>query len=78
MQVSGRLPTLFDAFARKESHESWKGYQPRTNVLNDDKKDDLIADSHSILARWRNHFSQLLNVHELMMLGRRKYTQQNR
>ena len=23
----------------------------------------MVADSHSILARWRNHFSQLLNVH---------------
>ena len=23
----------------------------------------MVADSHSILAKWRNHFSQLLNVH---------------
>jgi hypothetical protein len=23
----------------------------------------LVTDSHSILARWRNHFSQPLNVH---------------
>jgi len=23
----------------------------------------LVADSHSILARWRNNFSQLLNIH---------------
>jgi hypothetical protein len=23
----------------------------------------LVIDCHSILARWRNHFSQLLNVH---------------
>ena len=28
-----------------------------------DDKGDLVADSHSILARWRNYFSQLLNVH---------------
>jgi hypothetical protein len=27
-----------------------------------DEKGDLVADSHSILARWRNHFSQLLCV----------------
>jgi hypothetical protein len=27
-----------------------------------DEKGDLVADSHSFLARWRNHFSQLLNV----------------
>ena len=28
-----------------------------------DDKGDLVADSHSILVRWRNYFSQLLNVH---------------
>ena len=39
-----------------------KGYQPRTNIVNGEKG-DLVADAHSILARWRNHFSQLLNVH---------------
>jgi hypothetical protein len=39
-----------------------KGYQPRTNIVKDGKG-DLITDSQSILARWRNHVSQLLNVH---------------
>jgi hypothetical protein len=39
-----------------------RGYQPTTNVVKDEKG-DLLADSHSILARRRNHFSQLLNVH---------------
>ena len=29
-----------------------KSYQPRTNIVKDDK-DDMVADSHSILARWR-------------------------
>jgi hypothetical protein len=33
-----------------------KGYQPRTNIVKDEKG-DLVADSYSILARWRNHFS---------------------
>jgi len=28
-----------------------------------DKKGDLVTDCHSLVARWRNHFSQLLNVH---------------
>ena len=28
-----------------------------------DEKGDLVADSRSILGRWRNYFSQLLNVH---------------
>jgi len=27
-----------------------------------DEKSDLVADSHSIVARWRNYFSQLFNV----------------
>jgi hypothetical protein len=42
-------------------HEFKKGYQPRTNIVKDETG-DLVADCHSILARWRNHFSQLLNV----------------
>jgi hypothetical protein len=39
-----------------------KGYQPRTRIVKDEKG-DLVADSHSIMARWRNYFSWLLNVH---------------
>jgi len=39
-----------------------KGYQPRTNVVNDEKG-DLVTDYHSILARRRKYFSQLLNIH---------------
>ena len=39
-----------------------KGYQPRTNIVKDDKG-DLVADSHSIFARWRNCFAQILNVY---------------
>jgi len=30
-----------------------------------DEKDDLFADSHSVLTRWRKYFSQLLDVHEV-------------
>ena len=37
------------------------GYQPRTNLVKDEKV-DLVTDSHSILSRWRNNFSQLFNV----------------
>ena len=33
-----------------------KGYQPRTTTVKDEKG-DLVADSHSIMARWRNCFS---------------------
>jgi len=41
-----------------------KGYRPRTDIVKN-KKSDLVADSHSILARWKNHFSQLLNTHRI-------------
>jgi hypothetical protein len=39
-----------------------KGYQPRTIIVKDEIG-YLVKDFYSILARWRNHFSQLLDVH---------------
>jgi len=53
-----------------------KGYQPRCNIVKDEKG-DLMADSHSIVARWRNYFSQLFNVHvfEEFWAGRSKKPQ---
>jgi hypothetical protein len=39
-----------------------KGYQPRTRIVKDEKG-DLVADSHIIMVRWRNYFSQILNLH---------------
>ena len=39
-----------------------KSYQPRINIVKEEKG-DLVQESHSILARWRDHFSQLLNEH---------------
>jgi hypothetical protein len=32
-----------------------------------DENGDLLADSHNILNRWKNYFSQLLNVHNFSM-----------
>ena len=45
-----------------------KGYQPICNVVKDEKG-DLVADSHSIVGRWRNYFSQLFNVHGVKEVG---------
>jgi hypothetical protein len=45
-------------------NEFKRGYKPRNNLLKDEN-DDLLADSHSILNRWKNYFSQLLNVHNV-------------
>ena len=45
-----------------------RGYQPRCNIVKDEKG-DLIADSHSIVARWRKYLSQLFNVHGVKDVG---------
>ena len=45
-----------------------KGYQPRCKIVKDEKG-DLMADSHSIVARWRNNFSELSNVHGVKDVG---------
>jgi hypothetical protein len=39
-----------------------KGYQPRTNVIKNEKG-DLVTNCHNIWAIWRKHLFQLLNVH---------------
>jgi len=40
------------------------GYQPRINRVKNEEV-DLVAVSHNILSRWRNHFSQLLNIYRV-------------
>ena len=43
-----------------------KGYQSKSNIyVVMGEKGDLVTGSHSILASWRNHFSQLLNGHDV-------------
>jgi hypothetical protein len=39
-----------------------RGCQHRSNLVKDDTG-DMFSDFHSILNRWKNCFSQLLNVH---------------
>jgi hypothetical protein len=46
---------------RTRINEFMRGYQPRSNLLKD-ANGDLLADSHNILNRSKNLFSQLLNV----------------
>jgi len=45
-----------------------KGYQPRCIIVKDEKG-DLVEDSHGIVARWRNYFYQLFNVHDVKDVG---------
>jgi hypothetical protein len=42
-------------------NEFQKGYQTRSNFVKDENG-DLLADSNTILNRWKSYFSQLLNV----------------
>jgi hypothetical protein len=43
-------------------HEFKKGYQPKTNLV-EDERCSLLAGPHTILNRWKNYFCQMLNVH---------------
>ena len=45
-----------------------KGYQLRCNIVKVEKG-DLLADSHSIVVRWRKHFSQPFNKHGFKDVG---------
>ena len=40
----------------RDIHDFKKGYEPRNNIVKDESC-DLFANSHSILARWKNYFS---------------------
>jgi hypothetical protein len=59
LQTNSKTNNIRDLYRGINDFET--GYQPRTNIAKDEN-DDLLTDSHCILARWRNHFSQLLNV----------------
>jgi hypothetical protein len=76
LETNSKMKNIRDLY--RGVNDFKKGYQPTTNIVKDEKG-DLIADSHNILPRWRNYFSQLLNARYigLIMLGRQQYTQQN-
>jgi hypothetical protein len=49
-----------------------RGQQRRNNVVEDENV-DFLANSHNILSRWENYFSQLLNVLSVMLADRNVY-----
>jgi len=57
LTVRPRISDLYRGFS-----DFKKGYQPRTNMVKDENS-DVVTGSYSILAKWRNHFSHILNVH---------------
>jgi len=60
LETNSKIKNIRDLY--RGINDFKKGYQPRTNIAKDDNG-DFIADSHSILARWRNYFTQILNLH---------------
>jgi hypothetical protein len=49
-------------------NEFKRGCQPRSNFVTDENG-DLLADSNTILNRWKSYFYQLLNVHNVSDIG---------
>jgi hypothetical protein len=45
-------------------HEFMRGYQPRNKLVKAEYV-DLLEDYHNILNRWKNYFSQLLNMQSI-------------
>ena len=60
LETNSKINKIRDLY--RDINDMKKGYQPRTRIVKDER-DDLVADSHSIMVRWRNYFSQILNVH---------------
>ena len=48
-----------------------KSYHLRTKMVRDGKGDQ-VTDLHSVLGRWGNHFSQLLNVYGVIGVRQRE------
>jgi hypothetical protein len=59
MEFNSKNKNIRDLY--KGITEYKKGYQPKTNLVKDERG-DLLADPYKILTRWNNYFCQLLNV----------------
>ena len=74
IKTSSKIKTIRDMHMANSDLKM--GYQTRTNIVME-KKDNLVTDSHSIFAKWRNHFSQLFNVHGVTDIRRHIHIQHN-
>ena len=54
LETNSKIKNIRDLY--RVINDMKKGYQPRTRIVKDEKC-DLVTDSHSIMARWRNYFS---------------------
>jgi hypothetical protein len=56
--------------ANKSIRDIYTGINDFRSNLVKDENGDLSSYLHNILNRWNNYFSQLLNIHRVMMLGK--------
>ena len=61
LETNSKIKNIRDLY--RSISEFKNGYQPRTNIVNDETG-DLVTGSYSILAGWRDCFSHLLNVRQ--------------
>jgi hypothetical protein len=66
LETNSKIQNIRDLYSGINDFE--KGYQPRCNIVKDEKG-NLVADSHNIVDRWRNYFSQLYIVHGVKDVG---------
>jgi len=66
LETNSKIQNIRDLY--RGINDFKKGYQPKCNIVKDEKG-DLVADSHSVVARWRNYFSQLFNVYGVKYVG---------
>jgi len=66
LETNNKIQNIRDLY--RGISEIKKGYQPRCNIVKGEKG-DLVADSHTNVARWRNYFSQLFIVHGIKDVG---------
>ena len=51
LEANCKIHNIRDLY--RGTNDSKKGYQPRCNIVKDEKG-DMVTDSHSIVGRWRN------------------------
>jgi len=66
LETNSKIQNIRDLY--RGINDFKKGYKLRCNIVKDEKG-DLVADSHNIVARWKNYFSQLFNVYGVKDVG---------
>jgi hypothetical protein len=69
LETNSKIKNIWKLYRGIEDFK--KGYQPENNIVKYEKR-DLITDSYCITGRWRNHFSQLLNIRRVNDVIQRK------